>query len=29
MAEFVTSTLDNASHGISVREAMKYLGLRE
>ncbi|KIP06767.1 hypothetical protein PHLGIDRAFT_30351 [Phlebiopsis gigantea 11061_1 CR5-6] len=29
MAEFVTSTLDNASHGISTKEAMKYLGLQD
>jgi hypothetical protein len=29
MAEFVTKSIDNLSHGLTVRDAMKNLGLRE
>lgn len=29
MAEFVTKSIDNLSHGLTVRSAMKTLGLKE
>lgn len=29
MAEFVSRTIDNASHGLTVKKAMEDLGLKE